>query len=199
MAHTAIATFTHENLATLLRQGGSQGWRLDLRRAREREFLVCVQNRRHREFCEPGAAHGAIFLLGRICEVTPSDTRPGFWFIRINEFIELELIDAWHQRNPVQYTTLEALGIDLTGLPPLRPLPLVPGGGFSDFASQPLPFPGQTVRARARRDAIATGVHEMDRQDTNARLDTILAQIDRVPDQAAPFDPLDWDDRGLPR
>ena len=30
------------------------------------------------------------------------------------------------------------------------------------------------------------------------RRDAILNEIDRVPDNAVPFDPLDWDEHGLP-
>ena len=36
-------------------------------------------------------------------------------------------------------------------------------------------------------------------QDPWDRLDAILSQIDRIPDLPEPFDPLDWDQRGLPR
>lgn len=35
--------------------------------------------------------------------------------------------------------------------------------------------------------------------DVEARLDAILAQMDRIPDLAEPFDPLEWDQDGLPR
>jgi antitoxin VapB len=31
------------------------------------------------------------------------------------------------------------------------------------------------------------------------RLDSILKQIDRVPDISSSFDPLEWDEQGLPR
>ena len=31
------------------------------------------------------------------------------------------------------------------------------------------------------------------------QFDAILAQIDRVPDRPDAFDPLEWDDQGLPR
>jgi len=31
------------------------------------------------------------------------------------------------------------------------------------------------------------------------RFDAILEQIDRVPDVEAPFNPLEWDEQGLPR
>lgn len=32
-----------------------------------------------------------------------------------------------------------------------------------------------------------------------ARIDAILAQIDRIPDRPDAFDPLEWDDVGLPK
>ena len=31
------------------------------------------------------------------------------------------------------------------------------------------------------------------------RMDALIAQLDRVPDRADGFDPLDWDARGLPK
>jgi antitoxin VapB len=35
--------------------------------------------------------------------------------------------------------------------------------------------------------------------DFEARAMRILAQLDRIPDRADAFDPLDWDEHGLPR
>ena len=37
MAHTAVVTFTTENLQTIVSQGGSQAWHLDADRARRSE------------------------------------------------------------------------------------------------------------------------------------------------------------------
>jgi antitoxin VapB len=31
------------------------------------------------------------------------------------------------------------------------------------------------------------------------RINALLTQLDRVPDRRDPFDPLDWDEHGLPR
>lgn len=36
-------------------------------------------------------------------------------------------------------------------------------------------------------------------QGNSARIDAILAQIDRIPDRPDAFDPLEWDEIGLPR
>jgi hypothetical protein len=52
--------------------------------------------------------------------------------------------------------------------------------------------PGRTSRAPG--DAMPTL-----RPDPWARLDTLLDQIDRIPDQPGAFDPLTWDAHGLPR
>jgi antitoxin VapB len=35
--------------------------------------------------------------------------------------------------------------------------------------------------------------------DIRRRMRAILGQIDRTPDLPVPFDPLEWDDHGLPR
>ena len=31
------------------------------------------------------------------------------------------------------------------------------------------------------------------------RMEALLAQLDLIPDRPQPFDPLDWDEQGLPR
>ena len=35
--------------------------------------------------------------------------------------------------------------------------------------------------------------------DVWARFDALLAQMDQIPDLPSAFDPLEWDERGLPR
>jgi len=39
----------------------------------------------------------------------------------------------------------------------------------------------------------------VDDEGAFARIDALLAQMDRIPDLPVPFDPLEWDERGLPR
>ena len=42
--------------------------------------------------------------------------------------------------------------------------------------------------------------HDPDQaRDMRRRMDAILAQIDRIADLPEPFEPLDWDESGLPR
>lgn len=35
--------------------------------------------------------------------------------------------------------------------------------------------------------------------DTAGRMAALLAQLDRIPDRADAFDPLEWDEHGLPK
>lgn len=131
-----------------------------------------------------------------------------------------------HLRYPVWYTTLEELGIDLAAMPPFQPLASRDhGGGFADAASPPLVPPKNwpskewaptqwpsrdsapsewTARRPAREPAAADArvpsrPTNPERDEAWARLDAILAQLDRVPDLPAPADPLDWDEHGLPQ
>lgn len=39
----------------------------------------------------------------------------------------------------------------------------------------------------------------IDLDAAKARMDALLAQLDRIHDSQAPFDPLEWDEHGLPR
>jgi hypothetical protein len=202
MPHTAVLVFTAKNRQMILDEGGSGDWRLDPDRARRSQFLVCAQNRHNpgQELGAPDARHGAAFLIGRIADVVPSEA--GRWAIRIDAYIPCDVPDTWQKsgpgRYPVRYTTLEALGIDLNPLLPFRPVPAashIPGLG--EMASTaPLPplwtKPGRTSRTPG--DAMQTL-----RPDPWARLDTLLDQIDRIPDQPGAFDPLAWDAHGLPR
>ena len=37
------------------------------------------------------------------------------------------------------------------------------------------------------------------RNSSARRVAALLAQLDRIPDSAVPFDPLEWDEHGLPK
>ena len=47
-------------------------------------------------------------------------------------------------------------------------------------------------------DALLADRKAEDPNDHWARLDAILAQLDRIPDLPALYDPLQWDEHGLP-
>jgi hypothetical protein len=214
MAHTAIVTFTAKSVGEILDPAiaGSGDWRLDPARARQAEFLVCTQNQHNPKLRDAVAPHRAAFLIGRIADVVASPT-PGRWLIRISEYILLEptIPNIWgksgNTRYPVRYTTLEDLGIDLGRLPPFRAVP-PPGDarGLSDATGTRLvptaDWPPRPAHATGTVDAawrVQRLRAEADGQDAWARMDAILAQLDRIPDLPDPADPLDWDAHGLPQ
>lgn len=210
MASDAVVTFTARNIGQVLRDGGSQAWRLDPQRARRAEYLVCTQNTHNAAFGAPTVQHGHAFLIGRIAGVVPSPERPDRWLIEISGFIPCDLGNIWaksgHLRYPVWYTTLEELGIDLATLPPFQPLPTEDRHpGFADAGGRPIAPPPAWTPARPQPPAPPAAAHQQRPsaapQDATAwaRLDAILAQLDRVPDLPTPFDPLEWDPHGLPR
>ncbi|WP_280220655.1 hypothetical protein [Nocardia neocaledoniensis] len=113
----AIVVFTGKSAEKILREGGSQAWKLDPSRARRCEWLVCTQNAHNYEDYADGAApHGSAFLVGRISRISPS-TDPGCedrWLIEIDEYARIDQPKVWGgERNPVRYTNLAGLGIDL--------------------------------------------------------------------------------------
>ena len=115
-----IVVFTGKSFEKILREGGSQAWKLDPARARRCKWLVCTQNARNYEDYADGAApHGSAFLVGRISRIRPA-TDPGGedrWLIEIDEYARIDQPKVWGgERNPVRYTNLAALGIDLEGV-----------------------------------------------------------------------------------
>jgi antitoxin VapB len=80
----------------------------------------------------------------------------------------------------------------------------------------PIQIANPTVVAKIERLAAATGLSKTaaveqavdamlaarprsDASDSTARFRAILAQLDRIPDREDAFDPLEWDEHGLPR
>ena len=104
-----------------MREAGSRAWALNAERARKIPYLVCTQNLHHpdRDFREASANHGAAFLVGKISDIIPCviDRRPNRWKICISEYAYCNVPDAWGgYQNPVSYTTLEELGVNLPSL-----------------------------------------------------------------------------------
>jgi hypothetical protein len=133
MSHSAIMVFTEHSLKRLLADGGSQAWVLDRGRARRCEYVVCAQNT-HSPWGDAAEPHGTAFLVGRISALVPApdkDPHKGLdkkerWMIRISEYARIDIPNAWPGlRNPVRYTTLEELRINLDTLN-FQPVPRVP-------------------------------------------------------------------------
>jgi hypothetical protein len=204
MPHNAVVVFTAKSLEDIIEEGGSGDWRLDPVRARQAEYLICTQNRHNTGFGAPTAQHGHAFLIGRIAEIVRSPKRPDRWLVNIREYTACNIPNIWgkngHLRYPVWYTTLEDLEIDLGTLPPFEPLPGRSGASGLSEASSARLIPTESWPTTSADHARMPGRHaRRDDQAARARMDAILAQLDRVPDLPNPFDPLDWDEHGLPR
>jgi hypothetical protein len=114
LPHAAIAVFTAKPLEKLLAHGGSGPWVGAEERVKRQEYLVCMRK------TKPGTeGHGAAFLVGKISGVR----KHGFdrrgqqrWFFEISEFAIPTHQGQWAWRNPVRYTTLEELEIELKEL-----------------------------------------------------------------------------------
>lgn len=116
MSDEAVAVFTARSPQRILREGGSQAWALDPTRARKCRYLICVQNQNNpdRDFSDASEPHGAVYMVGKISDVVPSQDKPGNrWKICISEYSVYPVMDAWKGwRNPVRYTTLEEMGVN---------------------------------------------------------------------------------------
>jgi hypothetical protein len=123
--HSAIAVFTANSRDEILAVGGSSSWVVAEKQARRREFLVCIRNARDVDFSDH-EPHGTAFLVGRISGLKPYGTdKKGMqrFIIEISEYAVVDYPEKWGEwRNPVKYTTLEELGIDLKKLT-FKPMP----------------------------------------------------------------------------
>jgi hypothetical protein len=124
-ANDVLMVFTGKGLSQILADGGSQSWALNADRARRCRYLVCTQNRPGLPWSKPEAEEGAGFLIGKISGVTTArdeDSRDRF-LIEIECYAEIDMPKLWDGgRNPVRYTNLADLGIDVAKLT-FKPLP----------------------------------------------------------------------------
>lgn len=113
---TAVAVFCGKSKEKIIREGGTQSWRLVPANAAQHEFVVCCRS--GVDWVEGNEERGSAFLVGRIAGVVrATDTTDERYLIQMSEYAEVDVAHAWKGwRNPVKYTTLEELGIDLSGL-----------------------------------------------------------------------------------
>jgi hypothetical protein len=106
--NTAIQTFTANTLDEIVSKGGDWQWKLNADRAKTHQYLVCCSS--------VGINRGSGFLVGKIESIDPSHVETRF-IIRISEWAEINRPHLWTGlRNPVRYTSLEDLEINLSDL-----------------------------------------------------------------------------------
>jgi hypothetical protein len=109
-----IMTFTENDLETIKTKGGDFDWTVNRDKAGNCEYLVCC----HSHGAKRGTARTA-FLVGLISEIVDSEIRAdeGKAKICISEYAEINIPDVWGGwENPVHYTSLEELGINVSDL-----------------------------------------------------------------------------------
>jgi hypothetical protein len=158
-----VVVFTARSPERIVREGGSQAWVLNPARAKQCTWLVCTQNRHNpdHEFSDATEPHGSGFLLGRISAIRKS-TDPGDearWIIGISEFARINVPDTWdHGRNPVRYTSLGDLGINLEGVA-FQPMPEGDESPPAERSAHEVAPGGVLTIAEAKRQlAVAFGV-----------------------------------------
>lgn len=142
----AIAVFTARSPDRIVAEGGSQAWVLNPARAKHCTWLVCTQNQHNpdHEFEDATEPHGEGFLVGRISSIRKTEEEQEVdkerYIIAISEFSRVKLPNAWDGgRNPVRYTSLAAMGIDIGALT-FEPMP---------ETAQPMPTRNQVTQTSA--------------------------------------------------
>jgi hypothetical protein len=120
--HTAVAVFSGKSKEHALRDGGTQSWRLVPSNAARQEFVVCCRS--GVDWVEGSEERGSAFLVARLAGIEKSTEDPGRYLLKFSEYADAAVAHAWKGwRNPVKYTTLEELGIDLSTLK-FKPMPV---------------------------------------------------------------------------
>jgi hypothetical protein len=115
----AIQTFTENSFDEIVAQSGDYDWVVNPNRAKNCQYLVCCHS--------GGVDRGMGFLVGKISHV--EFTKVGKngknrYRIGVTEVAHIDSPNLWPgQQNPVRYTSLEGLGIDLAKLKFQKVLP----------------------------------------------------------------------------
>ena len=123
---SAIAVLTHESREDIFERGGTGHWGTKAERAKEYQYVGCVRNRNHPRSPQD-VPHRAAFVVGRIAGIVETNhlTEAGIprVLIKFSDYAIVESHDAWGKsQNPVRYTSLENLGLDLGHLK-FKPMP----------------------------------------------------------------------------
>lgn len=120
VANNAVAVFTSWGKEEIISRGASGNWGVSSDRILQNRYVVVTRNR-NSDWCPDDYEHGTAFLVGRISGVVETedvtkDGRPRY-AIEFDAYAEIEIPDIWGKsRNPVWFTDLDTLGIDLNDL-----------------------------------------------------------------------------------
>lgn len=107
-----VVVFTCRGKERMIREGGSQAWRIDASRASKCNYVVCVQNR-NETWGQASAPHKQAFLIAEISEISQSKESPNRQIIKFKSYADLAVPDRWDgNRNPVAYGHLRDFGIN---------------------------------------------------------------------------------------
>lgn len=105
-----ILTFTTHDIP-FIKTNGDECWVINRERGESCKYLVCCHSQKPNR--------GTAFCVGLLRNLRPMNTETGQqrYAIEISAYAEINVPNVWQGwQNPVHYTTLEVLGIDLDSL-----------------------------------------------------------------------------------
>lgn len=157
----AIAIFTDAPVSDIIAAGGSGDWVLNPNKASRRRYLVCCRKHHHKNQ-KDGAAHRSAFLVGIISSINAREATNNRnqrrYFIEISEVARIDKPNVWGKwQNPVVYTSLGELGIEL------KSLKFLPLSDVAAASAEQAAVPGRLTIAQAKKAlAITFGVKPED-------------------------------------
>ena len=117
MKNDTLVVLTARSTERMVREGGSQAWRLVQAHARQMEYIVCTRNVRA-AWGDGHEAHRSGFLVAKVRDVVVSPERADRWLVRFAAYAEIDIPELWRKgdRNPVRYVSLSDMSIDLKRL-----------------------------------------------------------------------------------
>jgi hypothetical protein len=112
-----VMVFTSKSLHTMREEGGSGNWAANKDRLRHAKWIVAARNQ-NSGWTQGDEGHKHAFLIGRVSGIKPAPApEQNRFVIMFDQFSELNIPNAWTgSRNPVAYTDLKTLNIDVDKL-----------------------------------------------------------------------------------
>jgi hypothetical protein len=116
MTYPAVVVLTFKSAERIIQEGGTSAWKLHKGNARRCTYAVCTRNRYAPEV-EGSEQHHSAFLVGKVKDVVVAPGYDDRYLMRFSEYALVDLPEVWKgDRNPVRYSSLDALNIDPTQL-----------------------------------------------------------------------------------